>query len=172
MISIVPTGFEKSSHPVFSKFSPPSIFCHQRNNSQDSIVKVSSQDLSSGSLPSHVPASDPDPPTANFNCAVSSTATEPSAVASESLHGHCAICLSAYDEPVTLVECRHSFCLACARQWFLTVSLPRCPLCQNEDAHFIKYTSSGNVGRLELWSFKSSVKGMTLCMCTTTLEFR
>ncbi|RYG67262.1 hypothetical protein EON64_07830 [archaeon] len=158
MFPIIPAGFETSSHPIFSKFAPPAVFTQQLSNGIDSANCSALGAMAHGDLAGREASDKLLSPTAtpSADSAHSCIVSEPVATtANEQQSGHCVICLSAYEEPVTLVQCHHSFCLACARQWFLTVKRPRCPLCQTEHVHFIKHVGKTKAARLELWSAKS-----------------
>eukprot|EP01031_Cornospumella_fuschlensis_P035602 gene35602-43178_t len=144
---IVPRGFEKSSHPIFSRFSPPAAFAQLRsckNCEENSTIETFySAESSSKSVLTQFPGVQKETAGADNN-------------------GQCAICLSTYEQPVTLVQCLHSFCLTCVQQWFLTLSRPRCPLCQTEHVGFLKYSSLSGAGpssSLELWSAKPPERG-------------
>lgn len=63
----------------------------------------------------------------------------------------CPICLESVDDPVTIIKCTHSFCFNCIYVWFeKTMS---CPLCKEEDVNFIRNINKTDASKVEVWRF-------------------
>lgn len=142
--SLVPSGFECTSHKIFFEYiNPlseisiqdpreeeiqPQSTHKQKNNSQQNdekgMIRQQSEVIEQQQQKSEIGTS-----------------------TSSSSHDQdiCSICLSTYENPVTLVSCHHSYCLHCLLLWL--IKKPLCPLCKSCGKYFIqtnRYSSSSS----------------------------
>eukprot|EP00981_Chlorochromonas_danica_P004715 scaffold954_cov173-Ochromonas_danica.AAC.1 len=127
-MSIIPEGFQSTSHPIFFKFKPPL-------------------------LPSPPP---PPPPPIELPSIPNNQDDDNDTAVSHENNGRevdevrrCPICLSTIYDPVTIISCHHSFCYDCINAWFSHQT--KCPLCNSRHIDFLRNAQPDDFRRIEHW---------------------
>lgn len=128
--SIVPSGFETTSHKIFFEYINPV--------TEITLQKESSSSLRQKSLQKKrkIRSTSPDQSSATEMTSTQLSSTNSSSSSLKTYQDICSICLSSYDNPVTLVSCHHSYCLSCLLLWLN--KKPLCPLCKSDGSYFIQ----------------------------------
>ena len=133
--SIVPPGFETSSHRIFHDYLNPMClpitFSHEECS--PSLTDISASESASSDVDEFKGDS-----------------------AETDVPFCCPICLQSASDPVTLVACHHFFCMECIIKWFQKKL--ECPLCKVSCAFFIQ-PSSGKEEQYNLWKTAPSFIG-------------
>jgi hypothetical protein len=130
-MSIVPSGFQCTAHPIFFDYLPPCV--EIKVIEDDSYTAAQTEENAdknkSTSLNTHTNKHPQHPH------------LQPNTLSSNSnIVEHCSICLSRHTTPVTLVSCCHSFCRDCALVWFRKKT--SCPLCKRSAKYFVQSSVS------------------------------
>ena len=131
--SIVPPGFELTSHKIFHSYVNPHclpILFNGRDDNFDPSDKLA--------IPS----------AGDEKCAANDSSVD--------VPFCCPICLQSASDPVTLVACHHFFCVECIIKWFQRKL--ECPLCKVPCAYFVQPVPYVD-GQFNLWKTASTSIG-------------
>jgi hypothetical protein len=158
--SIVPVGFECTSHKIFFEYINPL----SEISIRDSIEEINSPKKQKKCSQEQDPEGRKQPNVDQPKSSLSTPWNSPSTLiptSSSSDQDICSICLSSYENPVTLVFCHHSYCLNCLLLWLVKKQL--CPLCKSCGNYFVqtnRYSSSSN----------HEIKVLSICSTTQKLS--
>eukprot|EP01041_Mallomonas_annulata_P007808 gene7808-15974_t len=136
--SIIPHGFELTSHAIFKEYvpplAPPVDICPRSYDSHESDAEA----------PKNFKATHN---SINIKCNPKFDGTGTDL--------QCPVCLSHISDPATIVDCRHIFCMSCILIWFRTKV--QCPLCKTNSKHFLSTKICANQdNKMQLWSVDGS----------------
>ena len=131
--SIVPPGFELTSHKIFHSYVNPHCLPILFNGRDDNF--------------------DPSDKSATPSAGDEKSAANDSSV---DVPFCCPICLQSASDPVTLVACHHFFCVECIIKWFQRKL--ECPLCKVPCAYFVQPVPYVD-GQFNLWKTASTSIG-------------
>ena len=126
--SIIPTGFERTSHHVFHAYCPPLPLPEDLSVTISALSSETKIPIAKIDTAEYQGAADTETVPAIVNNTERRDEQDETRQAENAMDAICGICLQIVSSHSTIVTCRHYFCFSCLLSWYKVKVL--CPLCK------------------------------------------
>ena len=145
--SIIPRGFERTSHEIFFEYINPLLEINLNTFKQKKKIQKDEKERKEEERKEEEEEEEDS----------NNRKKEKKSLFQSDL---CSICLSSYENPVTLIFCHHSYCFCCLLNWL--IKKQQCPLCKACGSFFIQNNYFKSTESVKILSISTKTENLTI----------